>query len=217
MSTLKANALKPISTSGDLKLQTNDTTRVTLSGADGLVKLADSSPGIKFGDGYVQEFAGGKIRQVVTMTTPPDDGGGNWHSTTSTSLVDTGIQATITPKSASSCIYIDAMISAGGTVNNFFGLGIRRGSTDIALGVAGNNRTQATAGANTRGLDDIQTVPIKFFDNPNTTSELTYKITFNARSGYTTYINRTSSDSDSQEHVRPISTITLMEIVTGAQ
>ena len=211
MSTLKANAVKPISTSGDLKLQTNDTTRVTLSGADGLVKLADSSPGVQYGDGFIQEFAGGKIRQVVSVSISEAD------SITATSLTDTQIQATITPKSTSSTIYVDASVSCGGGSANESGLGLRRGSVDIGIGVAGNNRIRCTSGhlGFRDGSNSVLTVPLKFADNPVTTSEVTYKVTANARSGYTTYINRGYDDSDAVVTVRPISTITLMEVVTG--
>tara|TARA_R100000808_G_C2155151_1_gene166917 strand:- start:9893 stop:10525 length:633 start_codon:yes stop_codon:yes gene_type:complete len=210
MSTIKANTVKPISTTNNLEIQTNDTTRMTLSATDGLIKLPTSSPGIQYGDGYIQQFAGGKIRQVVTAVQDSPN------TSTSTSLVDSGIQATITPKSASSCIYVDAMVSAGGGINNTMGFGIKRGSTNIALGIAGNNRRQATAGCFIVDNEAVDATPIKFFDNPNTTSEVTYTVTFSVRSGYTGYINRSSNDSDAQEYIRPISTITLMEVATGA-
>ena len=211
MSTLKANTIKPVAVSSDLEIQTNDTTRMTLSATDGRVILPTSAPGIQFGDGHIQEFAGGKIRQVVSVTTSTVD------SITNTSLTDTSIQATITPKSASSTIYIDASVSCGGGSANESGLGLRRGSTNIGLGSPGNNRIACTSGhLGWRGSNSVLTVPLKFADNPMSTSELTYKVTANARSGYTTYINRGSDDSDAATTIRPTSTITLMEVATGA-
>jgi len=211
MSTLKANTIKPVAISTDLEIQTNDTTRITLSATDGRVILPTSSPGIQFGDGRIQEFAGGKIRQVVTRSFDYQTA-----TTTSTSLVNTGIEATITPISVNSCILIDAMVSTGGSQHNTVALGLRRGSTDIALGVTGNNRRQAAAGAKQIDTNAISTSPVKYMDNPYSTSALTYKITYSCRSGYTAYINRTSDDGDTQDNIRTISTITLMEVATGA-
>jgi hypothetical protein len=211
MSTLKANTIKPVAVSSDLEIQTNDTTRMTLSATDGRVILPTNSPGIQFGDGMIQQYAGGKIRQVVTRSYDHQTA-----TTTSTSLVNTGIEATITPVSVNSCILIDAMVSTGGGDNNTIALGLRRGSTDIALGVTGNNRRQATAGAKQKDGNDISTSPVKYMDNPYSTSALTYRITYSCRSGYTAYINRTSDDSDNNSNIRTISTITLMEVATGA-
>ena len=55
-------------------------------------------------------------------------------------------------------------------------------------------------------------------DAPNTTSALTYKMTFNngPGGGSTGYINRTENDNNDSNGERGISTITAMEIASGA-
>ena len=210
MSTLKANTVKPISVTSDLELQTADTTRITLSGVDGRVILPNNSPGVQFGDGRIQQYAGGKIRQIIYTETQTSD------STTSNSLVDTPLQATITPRDVTSKIHIIAAVSLGGAPTNAGAVGLRRGSTDIALGTAGNNRVQAAAGFTGQGTNSVDNVTLQYMDSPTSTSALTYKVTFESSGGNTTYFNRTPNDSDTQETIRPISTMTLMEVVTGA-
>jgi hypothetical protein len=210
VSTLKANTIKPVALSTDLKIQTNDTTRMTLSAVDGLVKLPTSAPGIQFGDGMIQQYAGGKIRQIIYADTQATD------STTSNSLINSPLQATITPRDVNSKIHITAAVSLGGGTTNATAVGLRRGSTDIALGEAGNNRVRAAAGFTGQGTNSVDNVTLQYMDAPASTSAITYKVTFESSGGNTTYFNRTPNDSDSQETIRPISTITLMEVVTGA-
>ena len=211
MSTLKANTIKPVAVSTDLQIQTNDTTRMTLSAADGLIKLPTSAPGIQFGDGMIQQYAGGKVRQIAYAYTDIAD------SFSSESLLVTGLQVNITPRDTNSKILIFAMLSVGGSSNdNVFDVGVRRGSVDIGLGIAGNNRARGLAGVPGVGDNRIHTVSMSYMDAPNSTSELTYKVTCSNRSGYISYINRTANDSDNQYTVRPGSTITVMEVVTGA-
>ena len=209
MSTLKANTVKPISINSDLEIQTNDTTRMTLSAADGRVILPNNSPGVQFGDNYIQKYAGGKVRQIIYADTRDSD------STTSNSLINTPLNATITPKATDSQIYITASVSIGGATNNAAGVGLRRGSTDIALGAAGNNRVQVAAGITGQGTNSVEHVTLQYMDLPATTSDTTYHVTYESSGSNTTYFNRTPNDSDTQETVRPISTITLMEVVTG--
>jgi len=151
--------------------------------------------------------AAGEILQVVS-TTKTDT-----FSTSSTSFVDiTGLQAEITPKSASSKILIIATVSGQhNTASN--GFRIVRDSTPIGIGDAASARTQATAsslyvgdsGAMAMGL------PLLFQDAPASTSELIYKIQVNVSAG-TVYINRNSSDGDASSNYRTTSTITVMEI-----
>jgi hypothetical protein len=185
---------------------------MTLSAVDGLVKLPTSAPGIQFGDGMIQQYAGGKIRQIANSFT-------NGPVTFSSgSLLDTGLQVKITPRDTNSKILILAMLSTGSShgSDNIFAVGLRRGSVDIGLGVAGNNRAQGLAGPGQFGNNAISTVSMSYMDAPNSTSELTYKVTCSNRSGYTSYMNRTGNDTDAQYTARPSSTITVMEVVTGA-
>ena len=55
-------------------------------------------------------------------------------------------------------------------------------------------------------------------DNPSTTSALTYKETFNNAhaGGNTGYVNRTESDANDGNGERAISTITAIEVESGA-
>jgi len=152
-------------------------------------------------------YAPGAVLQVVS-TTKTDT-----FSTSSTSFVDiTGLQAAITPKSASSKILIIATVSGQhNTASN--GFRIVRDSTPIGIGDAASARTQATASSLYIGESGAMAMglPLLFQDAPASTSELIYKIQVNVSAG-TVYINRNSSDGNASSNYRTTSTITVMEI-----
>lgn len=148
----------------------------------------------------------GSILQVVSTTLTS-----TFSATTSgTTLVEvTGLNATITPSSTSSKVFmvvnvqINSQDVAGGSI------ALYRDATQIALG----NSTPDPRTAETTGIIQATSqagVAANFLDSPATTSAVTYKV-YAAQSSSagskTWYVNRSSSDK-----LRTISTITLMEV-----
>ena len=139
--------------------------------------------------------SGGKVLQVVTASYS------TLTSTTSTSSVDTGITATITPSAASSKVLI------------FYSFNLmRQNSTDAdsacyfslvrtATTIGGELTIENYQQANNSQL--IAPVTYHYLDSPSTTSATTYKVQFRSNSSLITTTVQVSS--------RP-SQITLMEI-----
>lgn len=117
----------------------------------------------------------------------------NTFVTTSTSLVDVpGLSASITPSSASSLILI--IISLGGVANNTNAtetFRLLRGGTQI-----GNPaNVQVGAGIFTQwSANYCPTANRIFYDNPATTSTITYKLQMRV-DGNTGYLNRHSGNT----------------------
>jgi hypothetical protein len=137
-------------------------------------------------------------------------------STSSTSLADvTGLSVAITPATATNKILVTVHINAA--VDNSAGgmfFAILRGATQIALGDAAGSRLQRTFprfGSPANGYTD-GTLSMTFLDSPATTSATTYKLQANVTSATTGFINRTVTDTDSNNNARGISSITVMEI-----
>ena len=131
-----------------------------------------------------------QVVQVATTTTT---------STSSTSFVDTGMVATITPKSSSSKILVTADFGVGaGNSSNGAIMQLVRGSTQLFY------RGNAYSGAgNSYGVD-------AFFhlDSPATTSATTYKVQIASQGSSTTcYANPEYSG-----FTDPTAHITLIEI-----
>ena len=160
----------------------------------------------------------GMILQVVSITkTNP------FSTSVSDALQDvTGLSATITPTSATSKVLVSLSIS-GQSTNNRNGYGVLlRDSTQIGTGGAVGSRPGVTFDLANIGVgNNIGTghwawpKSVQFLDSPNTTSATTYKVQVFASNYVSTnviYINRTEVDNDDVRGVRPISTITLMEI-----
>ena len=134
----------------------------------------------------------GHVVQVVVGTLSTQT------TTTSTSLVDTGLTASITPSSSSNKILVLATLTGAGVAS---GAGVRmklfRGSTD--LGFISNTGTY-NGSANKVDLEHGWSVSV--LDTPSTTSSTTYKIQHSITTNGTVYISGGTS----------ISSITLMEI-----
>ena len=120
-------------------------------------------------------------------------------NTSGTTLVDTGLTASITPTSATSKILILVTMNGllnGGTANTGIKLAILRGATNIntfaeyTCYISSSSALIASAAGN-------------YLDSPNTTSSTTYKIQFSRRDGSGTVSVQANSDS---------STIILQEI-----
>ncbi len=160
------------------------------------------------GDNSFAVPSGGKILQVV-QTTKLDT-----FSTTSATFTDlTGMSVNITPSSASNkvLVLVTTNASSAGTYNTMFQL--VRDSTDIFQGDAGG-ASQSRASMQTRDTDNntSSSANFNFLDSPSTTSQVTYKIQIMAQSGGTSYVNRTSYDSNSQAIARIASSIIAMEV-----
>jgi hypothetical protein len=145
--------------------------------------------------GYVPyaNLPAGSVLQVVNATT------GTAVSTNTTTLIDTGLTATITPKFASSKILVMVDQSSVGKQNGDerVKIALLRGSTQIAL------LTELAAYNAVAQNNNIGSVTISYLDSPATTSATTYKTQFSTINGVGT------------AHVQwnpSLSTITLMEI-----
>lgn len=151
----------------------------------------------------------GNVLQVVS-TTKTD----TFSTTTSGSWVDiTGMSVSITPTSASNKILVSYNILLANNNGWYVMLKLVRGSTDIAIGDAAGSRTRATTvnGLGSPLVDYPFLQSMQFLDSPATTSATTYKLQMYF-GGNTSYVNRSTIDSDSSSYFRSASTITVMEI-----
>ena len=181
------------STSGSVTLQepaVAGTTVLTLPAVSGTV-LTTTSP------------KAGNVIQVVSATYSTSS------TTTSTSFVDTGLSASITPTSSSSKILVlvsmfaNSNVTSGNARDTGGSFRVVRTSTAIWGSNSQPNfyidgSTGATLSFNVHNLWNVN-----YLDSPATTSSTTYKIQYSALSGRTIGINPGSTAD---------SVLTLMEI-----
>ena len=168
--------------------------------------IGGSSPSVTFPDSTVQDtsaIVGGKIPyanlpagsvlQVVSanLTTVA--------STTSTSFVDTGLTATITPKFATSKVLV--LVTASGlekpsSSGESISLSLVKNSSDIF--------GQTNIMYSTTAMGFVTESSMVYLNSPATTSATTYKLQFRCRLGGTIKIN--------QDNSYDYSSITLLEI-----
>jgi hypothetical protein len=154
--------------------------------------IVDGTNGLTFNNSTVQASAG-QVLQVVQGTYSTNT------STSGTTLIDTGVTATITPKFSTSKILVLATMNGVynvGTSGTGVQLAILRNSTNLN---AFCNFTSYTSTA----IDLIVGASANYLDSPATTSATTYKIQF-ARNGGSGAV-RVQANSD-------VSSITLLEI-----
>jgi len=128
------------------------------------------------------------------------------------------LSVSITPKSTSSIIKLDAHIfhefSAVSHVTDamwFF----YRDTTALKAPAAGSRPcgiSMATLSHSSDAGSTPETVYYTYFDTPSTTSQITYKIGLLPRFSGTLYVNRTVTDNDNNSHERGISFISATEI-----
>tara|TARA_B100000900_G_scaffold20532_1_gene15958 strand:+ start:4154 stop:4735 length:582 start_codon:yes stop_codon:yes gene_type:complete len=128
------------------------------------------------------------------------------------------LSVNITPKSTSSIIKLDAHIfhefSAVNTQDNhvwFF----YRDTTALKAPSAGSRPCGISMSSINSSTDAGSTPEIAnytYFDTPNTTSQITYKIGLLTRFSGTLYVNRTVNDNDNNAHERGISFTSATEI-----
>ena len=137
---------------------------------------------------------------------------------TSTAVGSSTLIVNITPSSASSIIKLDAHIMHEWSNINaphetawFF----YRDTTKLAHPAAGSRLCGITPSLTSYQQDATSTpeaVSYSYFDSPNTTSQITYKVGVVGYYANTVYINRTVNDTDSGQHERGISFISATEI-----
>ena len=153
--------------------------------------------------GGLPSGANGGIIQVVQSSTTTET------STTSTSFVDTGLSASITPSLNSSKILVRALVAyevyrnASEIAGNFQ---LVRGSTAINTSIALPHYEAATTSQSRIIFRNIMS--LEWLDSPSTTSATTYKVQFKTEYGSSNgaYVKVQKSNSPS--------TITLMEVTT---
>ena len=143
----------------------------------------------------------GHVVQVVHATDT------NGFQTTSTSFVDTGLSASITPKSTSNKILATYSANAGvDTGSRMMIFNLVRGSTNIGQ----PDTAQSFSGTRTiyvNGTDDSLQVHFQVYDSPATISATTYKVQARINSSGGMNVGRRNSNDASN----PV-TLTLMEI-----
>jgi hypothetical protein len=140
---------------------------------------------------------GGKVLQVVSNTYSTQ------FTTTSSSYVDTGLSATITPTASTSKILVLMTNNFGVTRtgdDSYFAFQVLRGSTTIYQG----NANEGTAESGSSPVRQYWTTDTAtYLDSPATTSATTYKVTVRSVGGGTVYAQYNNNSGPS---------ITLLEI-----
>jgi hypothetical protein len=150
-----------------------------------------------------------RVLQVVS-TTKTDT-----FTTASTSFTNiTGLTASITPSSTTSKILVFASVSACNDVGvTSGGVRLARAGTGIFVGDAASNRSLGQQ-VQPPASDRMMTLGLSFLDSPATTSATTYSVqcAVSASTPGTFYVNRSKTDTDSDQYFRGASNITVMEI-----
>jgi hypothetical protein len=158
----------------------------------------------------------GMVLQVVS-TTKTDTFSAAISTKTFSSNI-TGLEATITPSSTSSKIFVSYVVTGARTVEvDLMHIRLVRDGSAISVGDAAGSRTRVSGGiysgaaASTVSSGQISG---SFLDSPSSTTALTYGLQlFNNGGGTNTvFVNRTDDDSDADSQIRSVSTITVMEI-----
>jgi len=129
------------------------------------------------------------------------------------------LSLSITPKSANSKILLTANVFFEGNSTSLqsYTWSLYRDTTKLCAPAAGN-RTRCIAGtsAGYYSADAASTADsanFHYYDSPNTTSAITYAVSFNSTGGADTiYFNRTKTDSDANSMERGISILIAQEI-----
>ena len=160
-------------------------------------------------------FPSGTIIQTVSAELENDN------VTSSTSFVDTGVTASITPSSTSNKVIVTICIPINAHHDNTdvqVAYQVLRDSTAIGLGTAGTgnqtNASFATMVVNQgSGQYGLRTGNFEFLDSPSSTSALTYKVQWaSTYQDYASYINRPHSTVNDDYSIFPSSTITVKEV-----
>jgi hypothetical protein len=138
----------------------------------------------------------------------------NTFTTASTSFVDiTGLSVSITPTSATNKVLVHVALNYSAVLGtNQAQVVLLRGSTQIAIGDTAGSRTRTTLGNLGPAAADVGNGNLMFLDSPATTSATTYKLQIRCNVAGTSFVNRSSTDTDAATFTRTISTITVFEV-----
>ncbi len=151
--------------------------------------IVDGTNGLTFPNSTVQASSG-VVLQVVNAINSTSA------STTSTSYVTSGSSATITPKFATSKIYI--MMSTSGRAG--IGAALRTTMYRNSTALSGFTQTQQAGSGSIQYLDNG--ISLNYLDSPGTTSSNTYTLYFLSSNGTSCQVSVDGSETN----------ITLMEI-----
>jgi hypothetical protein len=188
-------ALNPSTTLGDIEYRSataNTNTRLAIGTTGQVLTVSGGVPSWASPAG-----GGGKVLQVVNATVTTQA------TSTSTTFIDTGLTATITPTSSTSKILV--MLLQNGvakTGDTGCRLKLLRGATDLG-------QFQASAAyTNSTDWSDIGSVGFNYLDSPATTSATTYKTQFRSANSSNVYVQLFGANSADNA----TSSIVLMEI-----
>ena len=155
-------------------------------------------------------YAPGHVLQVVsgTLKTPT--------TSTATTYTSFGLTASITPKFASSKIFVIVSLAAsylGVDAGRRARISVFRDSTNIADATSPGSRSTGFGSSNTIvNLNQMNIMSPSYLDSPNTTSTIQYSVQYAGETGDALYVNRTWQDADNSLYTRGVSSITVMEI-----
>ena len=133
----------------------------------------------------------GKILQVVSQNLTTQ------MSTSSTSYVDTGLTASITPSATTSKILVTLCIATAISGDHNGYLRLLRDSTEINSGSGGDTNSLFGINGNSTAFRYSPFMSTSnFLDTPSTTSATTYKVQVRSHSGYAMFINRRGIDTN---------------------
>ena len=133
-------------------------------------------------------------------------------STSSTTLVTTGLEGTITPSATSSKILISisfAMAAAGGDAAPWIQLFKDSSVISGSLGDVQSSRRQSSVGM---AYNAGQSTAINYLDSPSTTSATTYKLMYACLNGSQTLYMNLMSTGDTASYFTSPATMILTEI-----
>lgn len=191
-------------------LESSTGTDVTLplfaSGAAGLVPASGGgTTNFLRADGtFAAPASGGAIVKVVAAVKTDT-------ATVTGTTPATVFSASITPASASNRIAIVAMLSVGQATSQATFVDILRGSTAILQGDVAGSRRRITTSHYTNQNGQFQSVSVVADDLPATTSSTTYNIQISSNGTGSVFLNRSSTDTDSNLFARGASSILLIE------
>lgn len=164
--------------------------------------IVDGTNGLTFPNSTTQASAGSVIQVVQTVQSTSSA----FFSTSSTSLVATGLSVAITPKFSNSKVLVTANAIAQDSQGQYAVMAsLYRGTTNLATGTAPAVMYYSRLGAATGSL--VNTMNIQYLDSPATTSSTTYQVYIAVESGGTAYFGATVGGAGSNTLV-----ITAMEI-----
>jgi len=168
MGTMVAKTI--VDAKGDLIAATAADTVARLAiGTNNQVLTADSAQATGMKWATPSAGGGGKVLQVVQATYATEQ------SSSSTTYVTSGLTVSITPTSATSKIYVHAIINgltkSTGSANNASNIRLLRNATTTIITSTGINYTGADVANQGQGV-------IQYLDSPATTSATTYDVYF---------------------------------------